>query len=51
MAEEQKKLPGGMAGITSYDVNPEKIRLRPEVVGAIVAGIVIIEALLYAFFK
>ncbi len=43
MPEEEKKLPAGIAGLTSYDVNPEKIRLKPMVVIAVVVSAILLE--------
>ena len=48
MAEE-KKLPGTMAGITSYDVNPEKVRMKPIHVVGIISLVIVVEAMLYLF--
>lgn len=46
MSEEKKSLPG-MAGITSYDVNPERVKLKPSHVVGVLAALVIIEAVLF----
>lgn len=46
--EEDRRLPSGMAGISNYtDVNPEKVRLKPEHVVAVIALAVLIEVALY----
>lgn len=41
-------MPAGMAGLTTYtDVNPNKIKLKPEYVVGIVAALVLAELVLY----
>jgi len=46
--EEDRKLPAGMAGITTYtDVKPEKVKLKPEYVIAVIVVSILAEVVLY----
>lgn len=51
MADDERRMPAGMAGLTSYtDVNPDKLKMRPEHVMGIVAIAVILEILMYVMY-